>query len=137
MEDLHFCWENLTIACTECNRRKNDYYEVGNEFLDPYIDDVENMLEHHGPLVLWVNGNVRAETTVRTLELHSHIRKELITRKIGKIGDFNNLLERYLAEGDYILKGLLGRQVKEMMGKYSEYSAMLVGVFSNKGITIE
>jgi len=25
--DLHFTWGNLTIACTECNRRKNYYYE--------------------------------------------------------------------------------------------------------------
>ena len=54
-EDQHFAWNNLTIACTECNRRKNDYYVIGNEFLDPYSDDVENVLEHHGPLVYWKN----------------------------------------------------------------------------------
>ncbi len=45
--NLHFDWNNLTIACTECNRRKNDYYEEGIEFLDPYEDDVEVLLEHH------------------------------------------------------------------------------------------
>jgi 5-methylcytosine-specific restriction endonuclease McrA len=35
----HFTWTNLTIACTECNRRKNDYYETDEGFLDPYNED--------------------------------------------------------------------------------------------------
>ena len=50
----HFIWENLTIACTECNRRKNDYYERGTEFLNPYLDNnIENQIQHRGPIVEW------------------------------------------------------------------------------------
>src|SRR5687768_6014392 len=30
---LHFDWYNLTVACTECNRRKNDYFEKEIGFL--------------------------------------------------------------------------------------------------------
>ena len=56
-EGLHFDWDNLTVACGECNRRKNDHYEVGQEFLDPYIDDVEHEIEHYGPVVGWRNGD--------------------------------------------------------------------------------
>ena len=54
---LHFEWSNLTIACTECNRRKSDYYEENNGFLDPYADDVEEVLLHLGPLVYWKPGD--------------------------------------------------------------------------------
>lgn len=134
--ELHFTWSNLTIACTECNRRKNDYYEVGDEFLDPYTENVEDLLEHHGPLVLWKTNNGRAEISVKILELHSHKRKELITRKIGKIEEFNNLVERYMSEANFILRNLLGKQIEDMLDKHSEYSAMLINVLNNKGITI-
>jgi len=134
--DLHFTWTNLTIACTECNRRKNDYYVVGDEFLDPYTEDVENQLEHHGPLVLWKTNNTRAEISVKILELHSIKRKELISRKIGRIEEFNNLVERYTSEANDVLKGILGKQIEEQLDKHSEYSAMLASVLTNKGITI-
>jgi hypothetical protein len=66
---LHFVWSNLTVACTECNRRKLDYYEIGAEFLDPYSDPVEDCLIHLGPIVYLAPGHQRAEITVRTLSL--------------------------------------------------------------------
>ncbi len=84
-ERLHFTWENLTIACSECNRRKNDYHEHGMEFLDPYMEDVEAVVEHHGPIMGWISGNTRAEITIKILELHNAERFELILRKIEKI----------------------------------------------------
>jgi uncharacterized protein (TIGR02646 family) len=99
----HFDWLNLTIACTECNRRKNDYYEEGQEFLDPYSDDVEELLEHHGPLVYWKAGNVRAEITVRKLELNSESRSQLIFHKMAKLESWANLVERWAREDNKTL----------------------------------
>jgi 5-methylcytosine-specific restriction endonuclease McrA len=32
---MHFLWSNLTIACTECNRRKNAYFSSEKPFLNP------------------------------------------------------------------------------------------------------
>lgn len=133
-EDLHFDWPNLTIACTECNRRKNNYYEAGNEFLDPYTDDVESLLEHHGPLVFWTSANARAEITIRTLELNGLSRQQLIERKINKIDEFSNLIERFL-EKSGALKLLLWKQIEEMISHRSEYSAMLNEIIDKKGIT--
>lgn len=133
-ENLHFSWSNLTIACTECNRRKNNYYEVGNEFMDPYSDNVEDLLEHHGPLVFWRSANNRAETTIRILELNSNSRQQLIERKINKIEEFSNLIERFLSQTG-ALKMLLWKQIQEMIKLGSEYSAMLVEVIDKKGIT--
>lgn len=134
VEDLHFDWSNLTIACTECNRRKNNYYEVGNQFLDPYADDVEGLLEHHGPLVFWSSANARAEITIRTLELNGCSRQQLIERKINKIEEFSNLIERFL-EKSGALKLLLWKQIEEMISHRSEYSAMLNEIIEKKGIT--
>lgn len=133
-EDQHFSWQNLTIACTECNRRKNNYYEIGNEFLDPYSDSVEIMLEHHGPLVFWRSANNRAETTVRILELNNISRQQIVERKINKIEEFSNLIERFLSQKG-ALKMLLWKQIQEMTKLSSEYSAMLQEVIDKKGIT--
>lgn len=132
--ELHFSWENLTIACTECNRRKNNYYKEGDEFLDPYSDDVETLLEHYGPLVYWQSNENRAEITVRMLELNGPRRQELIERKIAKIDEFTNLIERFLSQENDILKELLWRQVEESISKHSEYSAMLLAILEKKGL---
>jgi uncharacterized protein (TIGR02646 family) len=135
-ENRHFTWSNLTIACAECNRRKNDYYESGNEFLDPYSDDVEALLEHHGPLVFWGSANTRAEVTIRTLELNGLSRQQLVERKINRLEEFSNLIERFLREIG-ALKMLLWRQIEQMTDLSSEYSGMLQEVIDKKGIKNE
>lgn len=133
-ESFHFVWENLTIACTECNRRKNDYYETDNQFLDPYLDDVESCLEHHGPLVMWQSSNGSAEVSVRILELNSVKRQQLIEHKIAKIEEFSNLIERFLEQSNSTLKQLLWKQIEDTTNSKSEYSAMLQSVIQKKGI---
>lgn len=82
-ERLHFEWTNLTVACQECNRRKNDYLDLDKPFLDPYSDDVESLLDHHGPLVFCSadDHSGRAECTVSILELNDDSRAGLILQK--------------------------------------------------------
>lgn len=135
-EEFHFIWENLTVACTECNRRKSDYFEEDNEFLNPYIDDVENLVEHYGPVMGWLNGNIRAEITIKTLELNGHNRISLISRKIEKIEEFNNLIERFINASNIILKALLKRQIVNMLDIKSEYSGMLLSIKEQKGLNV-
>lgn len=129
-----FDWDNLTIACTECNRRKNDYYKTGAEFIDPYVENVEDILEHHGPVVLWQTGHARAEISVRKLELNSPERLPLFERKIGKLNELAHVLERYNSEQNPSLKTLLELQLKDMAECHSEYSAMVRSALLAKGI---
>jgi uncharacterized protein (TIGR02646 family) len=129
--ELHFDWENLTIACTECNRRKNDYFNDENCFLDPYNDDVESMIEHHGPFVTGVTGNRQAEISIKILELNK--RSPLILMKFEKLNDFAHLIERWhQAEG--VLKGLLWKDIEERVDRFSEFSGMLLSVLKSKGL---
>ncbi len=135
-ERLHFTWENLTIACSECNRRKNDYYEHGMEFLDPYMEDVEAVVEHYGPIMGWISGNTRAEITIKTLELHNAERFELILRKIEKIDGLNNLVERYKKENNPEIKLLIKHDIKQIIDKKSEYSGMMLSIVNMKNLRI-
>ena len=134
-EDKHFDWINLSIACTECNRRKNDYYEINEVFLNPYADNnIEQLIVHLGPIVNWKNGIKRAEITVKILKLNEPSREQLIFRKIEKIEKTNTLIERYLSETDAILKKLQELQLVEMADKKSEFSGMVKSLLSQKDL---
>jgi hypothetical protein len=133
-EELHFTWENLTIACTECNRRKNAYYDEELPFVDPYVDDVETMFIHLGPVVAWVPGDKRAEISARTLGLHGKARIPLVLKKIEKIEETQNLIERYQSETNAVLKGLLRKALLDLADKSSEFSAMVFTHLNNAGI---
>jgi uncharacterized protein (TIGR02646 family) len=124
--EKHFEWANLTISCAECNRRKNDYYDAADGFLDPYSDDVEQCLIHLGPLVHWAPGNARAETAVRTLALDSMERKNLIDRKKDVLEKARALLDNVKSAGETLLKALRKDELARMGRLDAEYSAMVL-----------
>lgn len=124
-ETLHFEWTNLTVACTECNRRKNDYFEKDEEFLDPYTDDVEACLVHLGPLVFWTPGHARAEISVRILELDSGRRAALVDCKRDVLEKARALLELVSSAGSDMMRALRRDEVARMCRVDAEYSAMV------------
>lgn len=126
--ELHFVWENLSIACTECNRRKNNYWNEGTPFLDPYRDDVESCVVHLGPIVGWLPGHESAEVTVRNLQLHDHSRMQLVLRKIEKIEELSDVLARSKSVTSNALRQALSRRLEQMKDWKSEYSAMVIAV---------
>jgi len=131
-EELRFAWENLTIGCTECNRRKNAYFSGEKPFLDPYLVDVEARLDHFGPIVIWRAGDQAAEITVRILELHNDVRWPLLCRKIEKISEINDLIARIQStNGD--LKEVLRKDLERRTEISEEYSAMVKSLLGRGG----
>jgi len=123
--DLIFEWDNMTLACTECNRRKGEYYEPDCMFLDPYNDDVENLVQHLGPIVFNLPGNKRSEVTLKTLELSSKGRAKLIDRKMERLETMRNLVERIASEKNPTLKPMLRAELDEYCSVSSEFSGMV------------
>lgn len=121
--DLIFNWDNMTIACNECNRRKAQYYDTSCMFLDPYTDDVENLVQHVGPLVFNRPGSARSEVTVRTLELNE--RRPLIDRKIERLESVKNMCERIVNSDNPALKSFLLQNLAESCEVRSEFSGMV------------
>lgn len=131
-ESLRFEWNNLTIACTECNRRKNDYFDSDKPFLNPYLDNVEDSLIHLGPLVLSKPGDDNAEISIKILQLNClDSRKQLIARKIDKINEVQNLLQRIRNTSNQELKSILLFELKSFTDNDSEYSAMIKSFYDN------
>jgi hypothetical protein len=130
---LHFRWENLALACTECNRRKGSYYDPVTPFLDPFVDDVEAMLLHHGPIVGWRPGEVRAEVTVRRLELNDLSRPVLMGQKVEKIEELNHIIGRLRGTSAPALQAALEARLDQMRDVSAEYSGMVVAIASAVG----
>jgi hypothetical protein len=133
VENLHFTWANLTIACTECNRRKNAFYQAHDGFLDPYLEDVESMLHHDGPVVTAVVGHPRAEVVVGILKLCSEERIELVKGKIRSIQALQNILERFNSTPAGALREVIRLQIVDMASTSFEYSAMIRDALRAKG----
>jgi hypothetical protein len=129
----HFEWSNLTIACTECNRRKNDYFSATTPFLDPYCHEVEQRVVHHGPIVSWMPGDVVSEISVKTLRLNDTSRQQLISQKVEAIDRLNNVVAR-LAEADPLLKELMALQLQRLKCNDAEYSGMINSICSAYGL---
>lgn len=124
--DLVYAWENLTIACSECNRRKLDYYDPACPFFDPSGEDVESRIQHLGPFVFSVPGDVRSEVTIRLLELDKlEPRKKLVGRKLEKLESARNLIERIRAQRIPALKAFLQEELSELCNVSAEYSGMV------------
>lgn len=119
-----FEWENLTIACTECNRRKNDYYDAIKPFLDPYNADIETRVIHLGPVLSWPPGDNVSEISLRRLELNDNTRTALVARKIEAIEALNNVVAR-MNEADETIRELMKLKLQKMKGLEAEYSGML------------
>lgn len=130
----HFTWTNLTIACGECNRRKNDYFDALKPFLDPYSDDVEARVVHYGPTVGWLAGDAVAETCITILELEGDARRKLISRKIEKIGDINNTVARMVRDPDPEIRGLMKEKLMRAAQRDAEYSSMIRSVLRTAGL---
>lgn len=131
--NLHFSWTNLTIACTECNRRKSDYFDPNLPFLDPYNDDVEDRVIHLGPVLGWHPGDTCAEVTIRLLALDTRERDQLIIRKVEAINTLNDLVGRIATESG-VMQELLRVLLSKRKDCDSEFSGMICAVCAHYGV---
>ena len=107
----------MTIACTEWNRRKREYYDPDCMFLDPNIDDVDGRVQHLGPLVFSRPSDTNREITVRILEIDKlDSRKVLIARKLELLEHMKNLVERIVREKNQLLRQFL---IEELLDRCS------------------
>lgn len=103
--DLVFEWSNLTLACEECNRtRKSDYYNPMEPLINPYIDDPSNHLIAAGPYIFHKAGDKKGELTEKILGIN---RVELIERRVDRLYQLRNLLDKWANETNISLKKIL------------------------------
>lgn len=116
--DLCVDWDNLTLVCSECNRRKSDYYNEEEPLVNPYVDEPSDHLIFCGPMVL--HRDAMGFRTTRKIELS---RTQLIERKQERIEQLNMLVQQWRETPD----GPTRQFLKEEIMKYAADDAEFAG----------
>ncbi|WDM44918.1 HNH endonuclease [Microbacterium luteolum] len=115
--DLAHSWENLTSACPVCNTNKDTYFDESTPLLNPYVDEIEAHISAKGPLIDWTLGDIRAEVTVRKIDLN---RWGLLTARAKRIEKIREMLERWNASSSPLREILAGALMLDATeGEYS------------------
>lgn len=89
--DLYVEWDNLTLACEQCNRSgKRTYYDPKLPLINPYIDHPEVHLQDIGPLIMPVLYDERADITEKVLKLNRPALVERRTEKYSQLKHYCN-----------------------------------------------
>ena len=123
--DLSFDWQNLTLACTICNRNKGDHDAPPGDALsliNPYQDDPKAHFLFHREIITPTPESLRGSNTESILQLN---RAELRERRRERIDVLHQYVTTYAqAQDDF--KPLVARQIKrQCVGPDKEYSAFL------------
>ena len=118
--DLIVAWTNLTYVCTECNRRKLDYYSEEEPLVNPYVDQPSEHLIFFGPLVL--HKNDKGFRTTRKMGLS---RVELFERKQERIESLNFLIQKWRECTEGETRKVLRAEILRYAAAASEFSATL------------
>lgn len=101
---LWFEWVNLTLACSECNRRKLDHLGDDTDFVDPYHDNPETHFWHLGATIFPAPGSEAAVSTESLLELN---RAELLERRAARLAGLMRHLSLITATISQTTKSIL------------------------------
>jgi len=112
-------WENLTLGCGECNRRKSNYYSSEEPLINPYLDNPEKHLFAAGAFIFGKPGDSKGALAEFKLELN---RAELIERRFERIKSLKNLAERYANQIAGTLKDLLRKELIKELERDKEYA---------------
>ena len=124
--DLVVAWDNLTYVCTECNRRKLDYYSKREPLVNPYVDDPSEHLMFAGPLVLH-----RDNKGLRTNKKVELSRAELVERRQERIEQVNMLVQKWNETADGPTKEFLRQEIVNWATSASEFSATMNAYLGN------
>src|SRR3989338_5753314 len=115
--ELIFDWDNLTLACGNCNGAKGDYYNTVFPLINPYVDDMPENLFGSGPCV-WHHSK-KGEVTVGTVKLN---RTGLVERRQEAIESINHLIDRWKEATDPAFKNYLKDMIYEYALSDKEFS---------------
>lgn len=86
-------WQNLTLACSECNNRKGDHYSEDDEGLvDPYADDPAQYFLFFKEVISPRPDRPRAMITEQVINLS---RNELIERRRERMQFLDGIVSAY------------------------------------------
>lgn len=132
--ELYVEWDNLTLACEQCNRAgKGTYYDPNLPLVNPYTDTPDDYLRDYGPLIMPLLGNDRGIATERVIKLN---RMSLVERRTERIKSIETLLQSWAKEANPTLKKLLEEQLHDEYSSEREYSSTVKSFLRDNGFPV-
>jgi hypothetical protein len=120
--ELVVLWDNLGLACKECNTNKGAYYSLAEPLINPFIDEPSDHLLFFGPLVLGRAGDMKGLRTELRLKLS---RTDLVQRRSERVLRLRPLVAQWLAQPEGQTKDLLKSALIAECAAFSEYAAIV------------
>lgn len=112
-------WTNLTLACEICNTNKDTYMDEHNPLLNPYIDDVEELIDFYGPMA--VHRDSRAQLTISKLRLN---RAQLLFRRQEALQEILRIVMMMArSKVDLVVRRALAEDLLDKIGREAEYTS--------------
>lgn len=123
-EDDIFEWNNLTLSCSECNRRKSDNYDPELVLINPYETDPESHLVACGSRI--VGFDDIGDMAVELLELN---RVHLLEKRSDRLANLNAKWNEVKGAPNPTLKKLRLKQLVRIMESREEEYVMVSRAF--------
>jgi hypothetical protein len=120
--ELVVCWENLGLACKECNTNKGAYFSLTEPLINPFVDEPSDHLLFFGPLVIAKAGDLKGLRTELKLKLS---RTDLVQRRAERVLRLRPLVARWLDQPDGPTKDLLKAALVAECASAAEYAAVV------------
>ena len=118
--ELIVAWENLGLACKDCNNLKGDYFSEEEPLINPFVDDAGEHIRFYGPLVVHKTGDSLGFRTVEKIRLR---RTELFERRKERLERIQGMIDAWHALPDGPTKELAKDKIVEEALSDKEYSA--------------
>ena len=125
--DLCVDWDNLTLVCSECNRRKSDYYNEEEPLVNPYVNEPSDHLIFFGPMVLH-----RDKMGFRTTRQIGLSRTQLIERKQERIEQLNMLVQQWRETPNGPTRQFLQEEIMQYASDAAEFAGTVRAFISGE-----
>ncbi len=126
-------WENLTLACPNCNQHKGSYYSELQPLLNPYEVEPRAHLTFTGSLVFGRPDSDLGKRTVERLKLHRNDLKQSREERLKAINHLLSVWAKAEGEDKETFAGLL----REEAGPDREYSEAVTSFLVVMGFPLE
>lgn len=106
--------------CSECNRRKGDYFDENEPIINPFVEDPETLLLFAGAIVAERPGSRRGIVTIKTLDLG---RGELVERRTELLRQAQSLINTWAGMPAGPAREAVAEEIRAMGSDSSEYAA--------------
>ena len=120
--ELIVAWDNLGLACKECNTNKGAYYSTTEPLIDPFSDEPTDHLLFFGPLVLGKAGDGKGLRTTMRLKLS---RTDLLQRRAERVQRLQPLVAQWMAQVEGPTKEILRTALIAECASTAEFAAIV------------